>query len=185
MPVKRAIKDSLQGNRGMEFENYIIQANARYRLRGIASIDKVATPVKVIKYATSGPKKGRITDGYFEEKSTVDFIGVSKGMTIAFDAKETKNKTSFPLDNIEDHQFEVLREKQFHEGISFLLIRFKLHHEIYILLFEDLENFWEEAAKGGRKSIPYHFFKKNCVRCEPGRNVAIDYLAALNKALLI
>lgn len=177
------MKRSKQANRGMELESYILQANARYKLRGIASIDKIATPVKVLKLAKTGHKKGRIIDGFFEEKSTVDFIGISRGKTIAFDAKETENKTSFPLKNLEDHQFEVLRDKHIHEAISFLLIRFKAHHEVYILLFEDLEKFWTEAAKGGSKSIPYQFFKEKCVSCQAGRNVPIDYLEALNKAM--
>lgn len=181
---KSFTKKSSQANRGMEFEGYIMQANARYAVRGIASIDKVATPVKVLKLATTGPKKGRIIDGYFEEKSTVDFVGISRGRTIYFDAKETENKTSFPLDNVGDHQYEVLREKHVHQAISFLLIRFKVHHEIFILLFEDLDKWWKEAMTGGRKSIPYQFFKENCEICKPGRNVAIDYVAALDKATM-
>ncbi|MEE6134580.1 Holliday junction resolvase RecU [Priestia sp. GS2] len=185
MTIKRIKKKQPNANRGMELENYILQANARYKLRGIASIDKIATPVKVIKLATTGLKKGRIIDGYFEEKSTVDFIGIARGKTIAFDAKETENKHSFPLKNLKEHQFEVLRDKHIHAGISFLLIRFKAHHEIYILLFEDLEKFWKEAEKGGSKSIPYQFFKEKCISCQAGRNVPIDYLAALDKAMLV
>lgn len=181
---KSFTKKSSQANRGMEFEGYIMQANARYGVRGIASIDKVATPVKVLKLAASGPKKGRIIDGYFEEKSTVDFAGISRGRSIYFDAKETESETSFPLGNVGDHQCEALRDKYLHGAISFLLVRFKVHHEIFILLFEDLDKWMKEAMTGGRKSIPYQFFKENCEVCKPGRNVAIDYMAALDKATM-
>ncbi|MDN3365394.1 Holliday junction resolvase RecU [Priestia megaterium] len=181
---RKFTQKSSQANRGMEFEGYIMQANARYAIRGIAAIDKIPTPIKVLKLATAGPKKGRIIDGYFEEKSTVDFVGVSRGRSIFFDAKET-DEASFPLKNVEEHQFEALRDKHSHQAISFLLVRLKKHNdEIYILLFEDLDKWWKETMTGGRKSIPYQFFKENCVKCEPGRNVAIDYMAALDKATM-
>ncbi|WP_394557314.1 Holliday junction resolvase RecU [Priestia aryabhattai] len=181
---KSFTKKSSQANRGMEFEGYILQANARYAIRGIASVDKVATPVKVFKLATTGPKKGRIIDAVYEEKSTVDFAGISRGRSIYFDAKET-DKASFPLQNVEEHQYEALREKHSHQAISFLLVRLKKYNdEIYILLFEDLDKWWKESMQGGRKSIPYQFFKENCEVCKPGRNVAIDYMAALDKATM-
>lgn len=183
--VKPIRQKTSHANRGMNFESYIVQPNSRYRLRGIASVDKIATPVKILKYAMSGPKKGRITDGFFEQKSTVDFIGIYRGKMIAFDAKETQNKTSFPIGNVEEHQVEVLREKNMHRSISFLLVHFQVHQETYILFYEDLEKFWLEAAKGGRRSIPYQFFRENCIRCEAGRNVAIDYLAALDKGMSV
>ena len=39
-------------------------------------------------------------------------------------------------------------------GISFLLVNFTGEGEFYLLPLETLKDYWEKAAKGGRKSIP-------------------------------
>lgn len=52
----------------------------------------------------------KITDGFFEAPSTLDYNGIYKGKYIEFDAKETKNKTSFPISNIHRHQIDYVRK---------------------------------------------------------------------------
>lgn len=54
----------------------------------MALINKRPTPVKVLK-----SKGGRLLNGLYEDKSTVDYDGVYKGRAIAFVAKSTKNPT--------------------------------------------------------------------------------------------
>ncbi|ANT39982.1 recombinase RecU [Bacillus cereus] len=162
-------------NRGKPLEIAIETANAQYDAREVALIDKVATPVKVKKL----DKSGRIASGWYDHKSTVDYKGITNGVSIAFDAKSTTNKTNFPLQNIKSHQVTYLRKHQQQKGISFMLVEFSLHQEHYILMFDQLAEWWVEAVQGGRKSIPYQFFVENCIRCGPGRGIALDYLAAL------
>lgn len=167
-------KSTSHVNRGMNLEAEIIKSNLRYDSLGLAVINKIATPIQVKRN-----KKTREIDGaYFKEKSTVDFVGISKGKHIAFDAKETENKTSFPLNNIKKEQYEHMKKVEVQKGISFLLIYFIPHDEKYILTIDQL-TYWMNQAGTGRKSIPYAFFKENCKQCYPGLNVAINYLPVL------
>ncbi|MCT4568018.1 Holliday junction resolvase RecU [Bacillus thuringiensis] len=84
------------GDHGAAFETLINFSNEMYKRKNIALITKRATPVVVTKLF----KDGRIKEGYFEKKSTVDYDGIYKGRMIAFEAKATINKTSFALKNI-------------------------------------------------------------------------------------
>lgn len=42
-------------------------------------------------------------------------------------------------------------------GVSFLLVNFTGEGEFYLLPFETLKKYWEEAAKGGES--PYHILR--------------------------
>ena len=167
-------RSSTYGNRGMALEMYVITSNMMYRNRGIALISKIPIPITVLKIIN-----GRIKDGFYEDKSIVDFVGNYKGKHIAFDTKSTENKTSFPLKNIEEHQYEYLRNNHQQQGVSFILVEFAKHHEIYILRFEDLDKWWNEAKQGGAKSIKYEWFKENCYLCTADRGIALDYLQGI------
>ncbi|WP_416809021.1 Holliday junction resolvase RecU [Bacillus thuringiensis] len=90
------------GNRGMVFEMLINLANEMYQRGGVALINKRPTPVKVLK-----SKGGRVLNGFYEAKSTVDYDGVYKGRAIAFEAKSTEKDTRF------ENKLELK-----HEGIS-------------------------------------------------------------------
>ena len=168
-------RQTTYGNRGMSLEMFVINANNTYQAREIALITKVPTPVNVLR-----AEGGRVRDGFYEDKSIVDFVGNYKGKHIAFDAKSTKNKTSFPLKNIDHHQYEYLRLNHEQNGISFLVIEFVSHREIYILKFEDLEKWWTAAKKGGPKSIKYSWFTENCSKCGAGRGIPLDYLNSID-----
>lgn len=142
------------GNRGMAFESIIEATNEYYKDNGLALIRKIPTPVKVLKIGD----KGNIEKGFYEKKSALDFNGVLKGgVHIDFDTKETKNKTSFPLGNISEHQMEYMKEVELFGGISFLLVSFRVHEECYILRKKDIEHYLLENV--GKKSIEYKYFK--------------------------
>ena len=55
---------------------------------------------------------------------------------------------------------EFMEEFQGQRGLAFLLVHFSAVDEYYLLPFEILKKYWENAAKGGRKSIPYDAFDK-------------------------
>lgn len=69
-----------------------------------------------------------------------------------------------------------LRVWQQQGGISFFLISFEKLGEVYFVKYDQVEEFWEAAAKGGRKSIPYDYFLFHCDLVKSGRGVALDYL---------
>ena len=133
-------------NRGMGLETLIEYANQQYAAKGIALIQKVPTPWKVIRRGNA------IVSAFPEKKSTVDLTGAYRGKPIAFDVKETRNKTSFPLANIEQHQIEFMRGWENNGGRAFFLIEFKEHGERFVVMFDDLIAY-KEATK--RESIKY------------------------------
>ena len=93
-----------RGLRGSTLEEFINRTNERYRENHLALIQKVPTPITPIKM----DKESRhITLAYFEQKSTVDYIGVVQGIPVCFDAKECQVNT-FPLQNIHPHQVEFI-----------------------------------------------------------------------------
>jgi recombination protein U len=174
---------SKYANRGMDFESYINQANQIYDLRGDAVIVKNETKVTVHRSFDRSTGKREISGAHYDEKSGSDYIGVCAGRAIAFEAKETKNKTSFPLSMVQLHQVQFLDHYQRQGGATFLLIRFSLLHEIYLMPFNFFHEYWKAAAAGGRKSIPFQEIKANCLSVGPGGNVAVDYLKPLKTAL--
>lgn len=158
-------------NRGRSFEQIIESANKQYQLKGWALVQKVATPWRVIR------RGKQIVSAHPAEKSTVDFLGVANGRAIAFDAKSTRERTRFPLSNIEQHQMIFLKHFQDQGGQAFMLIEFSKHHETYLIPFDDLLKYWNNAMTGGRKSIPYEdmvYFPL----VKSGRGIVLDYLAA-------
>ena len=138
-----------RGLRGSTLEEMINLTNEKYRTNGLALIQKVPTPITPIKI---DKKTRHITLAYFEQKSTVDYIGAVQGIPVCFDAKECATET-FPLQNIHEHQIQFMKEFEGQKGIAFLLIYFS-RKDIYCYLpFEELLKYWNRAKEGGRKSF--------------------------------
>ena len=107
-----------RGLRGSSFEEMINMTNNVYRERGLAIIQKIPTPITPINLDKG---KNVITLAYFDQKSTIDYIGAAQGIPICFDAKETK-QGRLPLQNIHVHQVEFMEQFQMHGGVAFLLV---------------------------------------------------------------
>lgn len=165
-----------QGKRGAALENAIEQTNAIYKRRGWALIDKVPTPW-VVHYNKQSKK---VQNAFPGKKSTVDFIGISQGRSIAFDTKNTNNKTSFPLSNVEEHQVAYLLNHLDQGGISFFIISFGILGKVFYVPINDFNEWWVSAKDGGRKSIPYEWFNVHCDVIEPGNGVTLDYIKCCN-----
>ena len=157
-------------NRGMRFEELVIYACQQYERKGIANIKKVSTPWKVVR------DRKRIVSAFPEGPSTVDFMGDYEGRSICFETKSTESSTSIPFSNFEEHQIEFIRRWK---GISFALIHFEPFDETYLISKEHLLQWWDAQYTGGRKSIPYDWFKENAKPIKSG-SYALDYLAAVN-----
>lgn len=138
-----------RGLRGSTLEELLNRTNEKYRENGLALIQKIPTPITPIKI----DKESRhITLAYFDQKSTVDYIGVVQGIPVCFDAKEC-NTDTFPLANIHEHQLEFMNQFEKQDGIAFILIYYTHRDEFYYLRFETLKKFWDRAVNGGRKSF--------------------------------
>lgn len=104
-----------RGLRGSLLEDMINMANEKYRDNGLALIQKVPTPITPINI----DKESRhITLAYFDQKSTVDYIGVVQGLPVCFDAKECAADL-FTLQKIHPHQVQFMRDFDRQEGIAF------------------------------------------------------------------
>ena len=163
-------------NRGMDFENDINASNEYYREKGICLIYKRPTPINVVKVDYS--RGAMITHAYFEAQSTTDYNGVYKGKYIDFEAKNTKNKTSFPLSNITIHQINHLKQVIYHGGIAFFIVQFETLNKVFLLDASFVIHFYEN---GDRKSIPYQCFVDDGIEIERAYNPRLKYIDAINK----
>ncbi len=163
-----------RGLRGSTFEEIINFTNERYRQEGLALFQKIPTPITPVRMDA---ETKTIALAYFEKQSTIDYIGVAQGVPVAFDAKETAGK-SLPLQNIHAHQMAFMEEFKAQRGLSFLLVHFSAVDEYFLLPFETLKVYWENAEKGGRKSIPYDAFEKKYLIRQNGS--LLHYLEAVS-----
>ena len=138
-----------RGLRGSTFEELINRSNEQYQEKKLAMIQKIPTPITPMEI---DKEHGHITLAYFDQKSTVDYIGAVQGIPVCFDAKECHAET-FPLANVHKHQVEFMRQFEAQQGIAFLLIYYTLEERIYYMRFSELEKFTDRMESGGRKSI--------------------------------
>ena len=120
-----------RGLRGSTLEELVNRTNEQYREKGLALIQKVPTPITPIKI---DKEHRHITLAYFEQKSTVDYIGAVQGIPVCFDAKECKTDT-FPLANVHQHQIQFMADFERQKGIAFLLLYFSASDFFYYLRF--------------------------------------------------
>ena len=154
----------------MGLENDINITNKYYIDNDIALIYKKPTPIRITK---TDYKSMRIIDGFFETPSTLDYNGIYKGYYIEFDAKETKSKTSYSINNIHKHQIEHIKKVLHHKGIVFLIVRFTSLNKDYILKGNDLIEF---INKNDRKSVPLSYFEENCYQVDIKYTPRLDYI---------
>lgn len=165
-------------NRGMGLENDINETNKYYRDYDIALIYKKPTPIRITK---TNYQSMRVIDGFFECPSTLDYNGIYKGYYVEFDAKETKSKTSFTINNIHEHQIDYIKKVLKHNGIVFLIVRFSLLNKDYILGGKVLIDFINDNE---RKSIPLSYFEDNCYELNIKYAPRLDYIKYVDKLVI-
>lgn len=140
-----------RGLRGSALEEFINQTCEQYREKKLALIQKVPTPITPVRIE----KESRhITLAYFDQKSTVDYIGAVQGIPVCFDAKEC-HTDNFPLQNIHEHQVRFMGDFERQDGIAFLILYFSHRDEIYYMRYEEMLKFWNRGKSGGRKHFKY------------------------------
>lgn len=169
-----------RGLRGSTLEDLINRTNERYLEKRLALIQKIPTPITPVKM---DKEHRHITLAYFEQRSTVDYIGAVQGIPVCFDAKEC-NADTFPLQNVHEHQVVFMENFEKQGGIAFLLIYYSARNQAYYMRFEEIKKFWNRSKEGGRKSIRIEelnpsFFLKLSNGC------FVPYLDALNQDLCL
>ncbi len=169
-------------NRGMTFENIINETNEFYLAHNIAVIHKKPIPIQIVKVDYPSRSGAVIKEAYYKIPSTTDYNGIYRGQYLDFEAKETANKTSFPLSNLHDHQIEHLEKIIEHGGISFLLIYFKTLDQIYLLETKYVSKYYKRSIDG-RKSIKYEEIKNSGYLIKEGYSPRVDYLKIIDEII--
>ncbi len=141
----------IHGLRGSTLERMINATNQQYLEAGLALIQKIPTPITPIDI---DKKSKHITLAYFNQKSTVDYIGVVQGIPVCFDAKECAGDT-FALHNVHAHQIQFMENFEKQQGIAFLIIYYTNRDAFYYMPFSDIKRFWDRCEAGGRKSFRF------------------------------
>lgn len=167
-----------RGLRGSRLEEAVNFTNERYRKEHLALVQKIPTPITPIDI---DKEHHHITLAYFEQKSTVDYIGAVQGIPICFDAKECATER-FALQNIHEHQMVYMEEFERQQGIAFLIIYFKHVDVYYYVPFRDIKQFWDRAERGGRKSFLREELDQS-YQIKTTNQIFIHYLEQLNQDL--
>ena len=183
-PIKKQATTNVQSaNRGMNLEADLNTTNEYYLATKRAVIHKKPTPVKVVHVSYPSRQAAEITKAYFTTPSTTDYNGIYQGKYIDFEAKETSNTTSFPLQNIHPHQIDHLLSIHAQGGIGFVILSFTKRQELYLLMIEDLAVFVKRERSGGRKSIALAELKTVAHPLTYGLAPRLDYLTIIDRVL--
>ena len=159
---------------GSTFEAKLIRVFNRYRKEGKAYIIKIPGEVTIIR------KGAKIVNALHRQKSDcLDFLGLMpNGKGIVFEAKTTKNKTSFPLSNIQEYQYKLADELLGYVQSVFYIVQFRELNEIYLVHSNKIKEF---INNNERKSIPVSWFREseNATLMED-----LDILKYLNQELV-
>ena len=167
-----------RGLRGSALEELVNRTNEKYREQGLALIQKIPTPITPIEM----DKESRhITLAYFEQKSTVDYIGAVQGIPVCFDAKESATE-NFPLANIHEHQIRFMNDFEKQEGIAFLLIYYSCFDKYYYMRLDELMRFVKRRDEGGIKHFKYEELDKDFF-LSSNSGVLVPYLEGISKDL--
>lgn len=161
-------------NKGMFFEREVMMANTQYKERGIALIQKISTPWKVIR------EGNRIVSAFPEGKSTLDFRGTVKGgMSISFDCKESEDKKGLPLKHIEPHQIEYIRGALTIGEVSFILCFMKLYNKRYFIQGSKVLDYWNYWQNNKGKRNCNYIAVEDMIEVKSRNGIVLDYLKAL------
>ena len=167
-----------RGLRGSTLEDLVNRTNEHYLDKNLALIQKIPTPITPVQI---DKEHRHITLAYFEQRSTVDYIGAVQGIPVCFDAKEC-NVDTFPLQNIHEHQVVFMENFEKQGVIAFLLIYYTARNLIYYMRFEEVKKFWNRSMEGGRKSFRLEDLDPNFF-LELKHGFFIPYLDKMNQDL--
>ena len=88
-----------RGLRGSTLEDMVNRTNEKYAEAGLALIQKIPTPITPVKM---DKESRQITLAFFEQKSTVDYIGVVQGIPVCFvwDRAQEGGRKSFRFEEL-------------------------------------------------------------------------------------
>ena len=169
------LKDNAS-NRGMLLEEDISSSCEFYNQKGLCLIYKRATPIKVVKM--DNVNKAKITEAYFNNKSTTDYNGLYRGKYLDFEAKETINKTSFSFHNIRPQQITHLDGVDRLNGLAFFVIRMKAHDQTFLIKYSDIKS----QLNSSKKSVTYEYLLEKGIIIKESFSPRLLILEAVDEA---
>ncbi|WP_035053060.1 Holliday junction resolvase RecU [Carnobacterium pleistocenium] len=169
--------------RGMSLEEDLNASNQYYLAKGNAVIHKKPTPVQIVKVDYPKRSAAVIKEAYFRHASTTDYNGVYQGHYLDFEAKETKNKLSFPLKNFHEHQIIHMQQCIDQQAICFVIMRFTISERLFLLEAKYLLVYWNDQQKDGRKSIPLKELEKKGYEMYYELSPRIPYLEIVDRLI--
>lgn len=172
----------IYGNRGMSLEQEINLSNKYYLETGQAVIHKKPLPIQIVDVSYPKRSAAVIKEAYFKQASTTDYNGVYRGRYIDFEAKETRNRSSFPLNNFHEHQIQHMKACEKQQGLCFTIVKFVARQEIYLMPSQILFFYWDNQVDG-RKSIPYQKIRQESYLINYQINPRIPYLLGVDELI--
>lgn len=166
-------------NRGKSLEDELNDTNEYYLAHGLAVIHKKPVPIQIVNVRYPARSAAVITEAYFRTPSTTDYNGIWNGYYVDFEAKETKNKTSLPLQNIHLHQVQHMKQVIDQSGLAFFIVNFTLLDRYFLLPFQEFYPLWQRMEKSGRKSITLVEIEQRSIEINAGYQPRLDYIQAV------
>lgn len=166
-----------RGLRGSTLEDLINRTNEKYLESNLALIQKIPTPITPIKI---DKEHRHITLAYFDQKSTVDYIGVVQGIPVCFDAKECAQDT-FALQNIHRHQVAFMDRFENRRALLFSDLLFA-QGTVLLSPLRTFALFLGSGAGGRAQKLPVGRVKPGVFPAEKN-GVLVPYLDLLQKDL--
>ncbi len=171
-------KGVIFSDRGMTLEQQINESNKYYLGEEIAVVHKKPTPIQIVKVDYPKRSKAVIREAYFRQASTTDYNGVYQGYYLDFEAKETHNKTNFPLKNFHEHQIFHLDECLKQQGICFTIIRFTSLERYFVTPASFVIKAWRTKNKS---SLTLSEIESHSVEIKSGFRPTLPYLTAVDQ----
>lgn len=167
-------------DRGMTLEQQLNESNKYYLAQGIAVVHKKPTPVQIVK--VDYPKRSRavIREAYFRQASTTDYNGVYQGYYLDFEAKETRNKRSFPLKNFHAHQIKHLQACLKQAGICFTVLKFVTLGRYFVVPASVMIKAWQDPSCS---SIALTAISQTSIEIKDGYRPPLPYLKAVDQLI--
>ncbi|WP_303967228.1 Holliday junction resolvase RecU [Sporosarcina ureae] len=176
---KKKMFDYSFSNRGKSLEDELNDTNEYYLAHGLAVIHKKPVPIQIVNVRYPARSAAVITEAYFRTPSTTDYNGIWNGYYVDFEAKETKNKTSLPLQNIHLHQVQHMKQVIDQSGLAFFIVNFTLLDRYFLLPFQEFYPLWQRMEEGGRKSITLVEIEERSIEINTGYQPRLDYIQAV------
>ena len=173
---QRTTTSGVTSRRGMSLEEDLNRTNEQYLIREIAVVHKKPTPIQIVNVDYPSRNKAKITEAYFRQASTTDYQGVWNSYALDFEAKETRNKTVFPLAALHQHQIDHLTAVHRQGAIAFLIIRFSEYDETYLIFAKDLLPFIKDTTQ---RSIPYKWIKQHGHSLTASYQIPCNYIPVI------